>query len=282
MNKIITHSGIFHADEVFAVATIRKFFGRVPVIRTRDADIIRDAQLFDSGVVVDVGSYYDPQMGCFDHHQKNFTCKRENGIPFSSFGLVWNWYAGMFMPESVCDLVDQWLVQKIDAVDCGVAEKTSEYTVSHIISSFNPCAGEECDADEQFMQAVTVATQTLNRVIVRAVAEEYNASYIRSVVAEQQGDRVLVLDKFCPWQKIVINEAPEVLFVVFPDVSGTWRIQAVPDAEGSFGMRKALPEEWVEGKPMEDFIFCHKNLFIAGCDTKESAIILADVAAVGF
>lgn len=286
MNKVVTHSGVFHADEVFAVAMLKKFFGDdLEIVRTRDASVIKDAQLFEDAIVVDVGLYYDPVMSCFDHHQRNFasvSTKRDNGVPFSSFGLVWDWYAHRYLSESVCASVDQWLVQKIDAVDCGVAEKTSEYTVSRIISSFNPRSSEELNADEQFMLAVNVATQILDRAIARAVDEEIGDEYIKKVVAEQQGYKVLTFDKFYPWQKIVVNNAPEALFVVFPDVSGTWRIQAVPDSENSFGMRKALPEEWVEGKPVEDFIFCHKGLFIAGCKSKESALILAQVAAIGF
>ena len=45
--KIITHSGNFHPDEIFGVATLKILFGNdVEVIRTRDLSIINEkAQL---------------------------------------------------------------------------------------------------------------------------------------------------------------------------------------------------------------------------------------------
>ena len=66
--KIITHSGSFHADEVFAVATLKLMLGKdfeIEVIRSRDKSD------WDSGdYVVDVGGVYDPSRQRFDHHQE--------------------------------------------------------------------------------------------------------------------------------------------------------------------------------------------------------------------
>ena len=38
-------------------------------------------------IVIDVGGQYDPDAGRFDHHQRGGAGERENGIPYSSFGL---------------------------------------------------------------------------------------------------------------------------------------------------------------------------------------------------
>lgn len=65
--KIITHSGKFHADEVFATAVLEILLGKdkVEIIRSRDNSVI------DSGdYVVDVGGVYDPKTNRFDHHQE--------------------------------------------------------------------------------------------------------------------------------------------------------------------------------------------------------------------
>lgn len=281
MNKIITHNGVFHADEVFACATIQRFYGTdITLVRTRDKDVIAAAQDDELTAVVDVGGVLSIFKSNFDHHQKDFNGKRPNGVPFSSFGLVWNWFAPQFYPQSVVEMVDHWLVEKIDAVDCGVAAKTEEYTVSHIISSFNANFDEGVHDTQRFHDALFVARQILERVIARAIAAKDGEDYVRSRLEFQVKSQVLLLNKFAPWQNIVIKEYPEILYVVFPDISGTWRIQAVPDAEDSFGMRKPLPAEWVEGKPVEDFIFCHKGRFIAGTRCIESAIILAYKALV--
>jgi len=70
--KIITHSGNFHADDIFAVATIALILDRdgekYEITRTRDESVIATGDY-----VVDVGGEHDPEIDHFDHHQKNVT-----------------------------------------------------------------------------------------------------------------------------------------------------------------------------------------------------------------
>ena len=80
MAIIATHSGMFHADEVTAVALLAEFYYdeyAYDVIRTRDAEEINDAD-----IVVDVGGVLDSVNRRFDHHQVSYTGSR------SSAGLV--------------------------------------------------------------------------------------------------------------------------------------------------------------------------------------------------
>ena len=67
IKKIITHDGIFHADEVMAIALIHEFVdGGIPVERTRT---ISTEDMEDPNVwVIDVGGEYNPSLGLFDHH----------------------------------------------------------------------------------------------------------------------------------------------------------------------------------------------------------------------
>ena len=85
---IITHSGSFHPDDCFAVATLLIYLESQPlpavVKRTRDAKVIKTGDF-----VVDVGNVYDPSKDRFDHHQEGGAGIRDNGIPYASFGLVW-------------------------------------------------------------------------------------------------------------------------------------------------------------------------------------------------
>ena len=74
----ITHSGTFHADDVFASAFLDLYLGDVRVFRTNNVDPSNVSE----GVLV-----YDVGRGKFDHHQ-NDALKRDNGIPYCSFGLL--------------------------------------------------------------------------------------------------------------------------------------------------------------------------------------------------
>ena len=116
--SIITHSGQFHADDVFAVAALQILFGEnnVEITRTRDEAIIAKGN-----IVIDVGGIYDESKDRFDHHQTEGAGKRENGIPYSSLGLVWKKYGkNICGSEKVANHLDAQLVQPIDAGDNGV------------------------------------------------------------------------------------------------------------------------------------------------------------------
>jgi len=76
-------------------------------------------------------------------------------------------------------------------------------------------------------------------------------------------------------------------YVVYPDeLSGNWRVQAVPVSPESFESRKALPEKW-RGLRDEELstlsgipgcIFIHASGFIGGNKTKEGALAIARAA----
>ena len=88
MKTVVTHSGNFHGDDVFAVAAFQLLLGvdEVQVIRTRD-----DATIEKGDYVVDVGGVYDHEQNRYDHHQPGAPV-RENGIPYAAFGLMWKHY----------------------------------------------------------------------------------------------------------------------------------------------------------------------------------------------
>ncbi|MCP5078559.1 MAG: MYG1 family protein, partial [Psychromonas sp.] len=53
---IVTHDGNFHADDVFSIAALKCVFPSFNLIRTRDAEIIKQGD-----IVLDVGGEYDPE-----------------------------------------------------------------------------------------------------------------------------------------------------------------------------------------------------------------------------
>ena len=99
---------------------------------------------------------------------------------------------------------------------------------------------------------------------------------------------ILILEGAVKWKDILLelDKEEDVLFVVFEDLTGSWRVQTVPKEENSFDARKDLPKPWASLRSeelsaltgVEGCIFCHPNLFIAGNETKEGALAMAHLA----
>src|SRR5665811_284372 len=117
--KLVTHNGSFHADDVFACATLSLMLEKeninFEIIRTRDPEVINSGDY-----VFDVGDIYDEDKNYFDHHQVGGAGQRDNSIEYSSFGLVWKKF-GIKLCDSkkVVDIIDRKLVAPIDAADNG-------------------------------------------------------------------------------------------------------------------------------------------------------------------
>lgn len=289
MKKIITHGGSFQTDEVFAVAALRMLFGNLPVVRTREEAEMQNPE----DVVVDVGGIYDPSRNRFDHHQKEGAGTRANGIPYSSFGLVWKEYGEKIAGSAeVARRTDETLTVFIDAVDCGVdtysllANKIEPCMLHSVVSSFEPSWKHE-DTTPGFMQAVEFAKGFLERKITKTKDLIEGEILARESYTHAPDKRVVVMDHIYPWHD-VLSAYPEPLYAVYPERGGNkWRLKAVRSHKDSFANRKDLPAAWgglrdadlaaVSG--VSDAVFCHRGLFTAGAKSKEGAIALAKLAA---
>ena len=136
--KIVTHDSSFHTDDIFACATLLILYPDAEIIRSRDQKVIESAD-----IVFDVGGIYDPQNKKFDHHQTGGAGKRENGIPYASFGLVWKEFGEKICGSKiVAEKIDIRLCQPIDAIDNGIEitkkiyKNVFPYTISDFLSSY--------------------------------------------------------------------------------------------------------------------------------------------------
>jgi uncharacterized UPF0160 family protein len=281
---IVTHDGNFHADDVFSIAALKCIFPSFNLIRTRDAEIISRAD-----VVLDVGGEYDPESGRFDHHQRGGAGEREDGTPYSSFGLIWKKYGLEICQgnQEIANSVDSSLVSTIDAIDCGYVKGVATgISLSHTISMFNPTWQEEGDFDTCFNEAVAFAACVLARFIASANGGISAKAIVAKAIDDAEDPRVIVLEKYTPWKRTVHALSEMALFVVYPSPSGQWKIQTVPAELGSFEDRKPLPKIWagLNGKALQgvtgidDAVFCHNGLFIAGAESFESAMKMAAIA----
>lgn len=281
MQKVVTHNGGFHTDDVFAVATLQLHFGveNIEVIRTRDEEVISEAD-----IVVDVGGVYDPIQKRFDHHQVGAPV-RENGIPYAAFGLVWKEYGEKVSgSKEVADIIERKLVLPVDASDNGVHifeqkfEGISPVTIQDMISIWKPVWNENGDFDAQFSEVVALARLILKKSIAHAEAELEEARLANDVYESASDKRVLVSEvAFSP---SFFVEKPEVLFVVFPDENNNWKGVAVRAEHGSFTTRVSFPAEWgglrdgelAEVSGIPDAVFSHRAGFLFVAKSKEGVL----------
>ena len=303
LNTVIgTHDGVFHADDVMAVAALTIVTPSATIVRTRDP-----ARLADCQIVVDVGGVFDASTGRFDHHQKGRAGDRPNGVLYSSFGLIWREFGQALIraltegrldgeqADAVYAIVDRELVQPVDAIDNGQAlyeggepsfAGVTGVSLSSVLSGFNPAWNEGGDFDRAFGGAVAVAQTVISNAVRSAVGDVLARSIVRAAIEASKRGPVVVLDRFAPWGDQVRDDAPEALFVVFPSETGTWMVQAIQAVPGTFQSRKLLPEAWAGLRDEEfsvavgisDGVFCHPGRFIGGAKTRESALKLAAMA----
>lgn len=295
---IVVHSGGFHADDVFAAATLLKALEGKPVevrvVRSRDRKVIESADF-----VADVGGVYDADKNRFDHHQTGGAGSRENGIPYAAFGLVWKKFGtGISGSSEIARIVDEALVQPVDYGDSfglPLQEITADsgiypYTLDRLISVFGSTFEEtDRDGDSVFFRLVVIAREILEREIERARAFESARPLVLKAYRESGDKRIVVLPGDYPWFHVLI-EHPEPLFAVFPDDgSGNWGVSAVRRGWHDFRNRKDFPVGWagkrndelVQVSGVEDAIFCHNRLFFAIAKSKEGALALAQKALEG-
>ncbi|MDD5152681.1 MAG: MYG1 family protein [Candidatus Pacebacteria bacterium] len=294
MKKIITHNGSFHADEIFACAILSILNNnKVEIIRSRDPEV------WEMGdYVVDVGGVHNEKKNRFDHHQVGGGGKRENGIPYSSMGLVWKLYGKKVSGSAeVAKLVDEKLVQPIDAVDSGVSlfslinPEVFPYSINNVLGALRPTwkeeAGDKESIDEGFAVALNLAKDILLREIKIARDQIEANKFVLKAYNKAKDKRVIVIEGHYPCDEILLKFS-EPLFVVKPDHQDEtkWKVKTVRKGSDSFEARKFLPVKW-SGKKGEEFakitgvkdsIFCHVNCFVAVAGSKAGALKLAELA----
>jgi uncharacterized UPF0160 family protein len=295
MLKVATHSGTFHADDVFAFAILRAAEnGAVELVRTRD-----QARLAAADLVFDVGGLYDPKHRRYDHHMRDKPM-RSAGEPYSSAGLIWRDFGeaavrtlvpaatAAALPEIV-RRVDRGLIRDIDLMDNGaMAPAPGHY--STLIEAFNIALGEDGgDEDAAFLLAADAAAQVLARSCLHARAAGLAQAIVADAARASDDPRIMVLEVRVPWEDAVFDLGLERMLYVIRPAGNAWTCSAVTPARNSFEQRLPLPEAWAglrdgafsAATGVADATFCHPARFVCGAGSREGAIALARLAAGG-
>ena len=199
--------------------------------------------------------------------------------------------------------VYEGFMEHIDAIDNGVsiADTPSKYHVSTTLSNrvgyLNPSWNEENTPEAfnlGFVEAMLLTGGEFVSCVERLARTWWPA---RSIVQKGIDDRfthhrtgsIVILDSQCPWKDHLFeiegeNEMkPEILYVIYGDSGGGWRIQAVPLDPNSFHSRRKLLEPYMglrdevlsESVGVPGCIFVHASGFIGGHATREGALAMA-------
>lgn len=278
--KFITHSGTMHADEVFATAFFDLLYGNVKVFRT----INIPSNLEDDVMIYDIG------RGKYDHHQEDAK-KRENGITYCAFGLIWQEFGKEFLKQQKIENIDEVftgidkdLVEGIDADDNGVFPKTEAiYKVkylSDVIKLFNPSYGSNQDETTQFKKAVEVAKTILLEEVASINGKVIAKEKVLKLL-ENKENHTLLLNEYMPYEQVLLSEesANDIYFVIFPSNRGGYSIKTVPISSENHNKRMDFPLEWagLVNEELENvsgikgITFCHLTRFLVSCDTLVTA-----------
>lgn len=314
-----THDGSFHCDEALALSFLKILpaYRDSQIIRTRNADLLAQCH-----IVVDVGAKYEPENHRYDHHQREFTGVLDGyNTKLSSAGLVYKHFGRDILREVLAgdegtppteDFVEvcyhklyKGFVEHIDAIDNGisVSDEAPRYHVSTTLSSrvgtLNPSWNEE--QTNEIMNARFVDAMTLTCTEFLSHAQSLARSWwpARSIVQKALDGRmdvhpsgkIIVLDQACPWKDHLFEleekmTGEKILYALYADMGGSWRIQAVPVDPNSFSSRKKLPTDWCglrdevlsEKTGIPGGIFIHASGFIGGHKDKEGALAMTIAA----
>lgn len=224
LKSILTHAGVFHADEVSAIALLLRVYPGTTIQRTYDPETIKAAQADDEVLVLDIGRVFEPEHGCLDHHQ-------DPTLPASNI-LAMRWIVSEFSPlptrpisnfDRVSELLENNFFGYISLVDTGEVIETAETppTINSIIRSCNNLPGTE---DENFHTALLIMRSVLDAQIATA-RKRIEAEKMWAETIRLSDGKIAVWDSpdhIVGWHEMA--EADNVQFLVTPNARGGYQI----------------------------------------------------------
>jgi uncharacterized UPF0160 family protein len=295
---LVTHSGGFHADELLSSVVLTRLFPQASIVRSRAAEWITPGS---DRIIYDVGGAYDAEARIFDHHQRGAPL-REDGNPFSSFGLIWKHYgrdylAALGVPaghvEDVHAKFDTKFVLPVDLMDNGTinpsaAGPLADLTLPSLLETLKPTFDEKDTGveDRAFHDALAIARAFVEASIRQSASKLRAEALVLDAITRTGPSQVLELPMGMPFRPAIVKAgADHLLFVVHPR-DKDWCVTGIRRAEDSFALRADLPAGWAgltngdleAATGVAGATFCHNGRFIAAARTREAALALADLA----
>ena len=298
ITHIITHSGGFHADELLSSVILTRLFQKAELRRTRDRQWLSPSP---EKIIYDVGAIYNAEVQIFDHHQRPSPL-REDGQPFSSFGLIWKHYGREYLTamnvpaynvEEIHNIFDTTFVLPIDLLDNGAMEPSvagplSVLTLPALLASFKPVFDDPSPTadDDAFFTALPIARSFVEVAIGNFAAKLRAQSIVFEAIVKAGPSPILELPMGMPYRSALDKaQADHILFVVNPR-GNDWTLNGIKLSKDTFEQRADLPIAWagMTDEALEDASgvkgakFCHNARFIAVASSREAIMKMANLA----
>lgn len=294
-----THSGIFHSDDVIAVALfcINNPDFSIHIVRSRDP-----RELSKCNLLVDVGA------GKYDHHQIGGNGCRDNGIPYASAGLYWKYHGKEIIEklainifkitlskheiDSIFNSLDHNIIQEIDKNDNGIVSSPTSFDyISTYLPNWREVNEDENIYEKNFKSVLGVTVSILRKLILIEIDKVTSFNYIWNLYKKDTKSKILEIPaQSFPWLEPIVTLNTEynahIDFVIFPYPVGGWAAQAVPPSlEEKFSQRQQFPISWA-GQTINlpqisgvcDATFCHNGLFFIRAKSREGVINMCNIA----
>ena len=269
--KVVTHNGIFHADELLACALLCIAYGRdnVGIIRSRDSKVLEVATKNKDTWTIDVGNSYDPEILNFDHHMRDFDVTNSFGNKLSSFGMV----VEELLRRSFFSEVRQQLLDfsnKVDLMDNGI-EVAEDLLFLSVLNSYSD------NEVINFYSALETAISYLRSLINKWKEERIINLRLNDSLGNMTEDGIIYNTDYIPVDERA-NAIPEAKLVVYKNKAGTYNIQSVNVGETKdFSVRCPAPSKWLGLRDNElirasgglPLTFCHVGGFLTVTSTDE-------------
>lgn len=267
--QVVTHDGIFHADELLACAALSIAYGRdnLAIIRTRDSKVLEVATQNKDTWVIDVGNSYDPSLLNFDHHMRDFNLTNSFGNKLSSFGLV---VEELLRRDFFTEVKESLLKfsNKVDMLDNGV-KKAEDLIFLSVLNSYSD------NEVINFYAALEVAMTYLRSLINQWEEERIIDLRLNDSLGNMTEDGIIYNTDYIPVDERA-NAIPEAKLVVYKSKTGTYNIQSVNVGETKdFSVRCPAPSKWLGLRDNElicasgglPLVFCHAGGFLTVTST---------------
>jgi len=185
------HDGMFHADDVFCVALMRKLAKvcdfELKVYRTRNPQLLQAVNLR-----ADVGGRYDEMSLDFDHHQKDERMEQPEGIRHAAIGLMCHWC----MDDAFYRVFKDKYILGLEHQDNTGKPHPKYSSIGFAIQPFLPAYGEEADLNEAFEKAVAVAEIIFERCLVT----------VEGIIKAEEELPEAIVESLCDGQILVLNK----------------------------------------------------------------------------